>query len=324
MSFRNIHGQDRQIAVLTSAIERDRLAHAYLFHGMAGVGKRTAAETFAKALNCEKGGTDSCDCCASCRKIDHGTHVDVITLRANGALIKIDQIRELRDRMSFRPLEAKRRVVIIDQAEAMNGPSQNAFLKTLEEPRPLNIMVLVTSRPHQLAATIVSRCQRVRFSPLRRKDMTAALLSRGMDFPAAEILAASSGGSVGRAITLSDTDYIQDKGLFIERLEKLCDGRDPLTLVLAAGLFGDGREKTLEKLSLLRSWYRDLLVFRETGEEDRLFHSDMAHMALVKASRLQRHALLGRIDAVNRAHKAVEQNVNRQIVLEAMLLSLAE
>ena len=101
MSFNNIYGQDKQIAILKNAMKRGRVPHAYLFHGMRGVGKRTTAEAFAKALNCLEGNLDSCDRCSSCLKIDHGNHPDIITVEPEGNVIRIDTIRNLRKQIPF-------------------------------------------------------------------------------------------------------------------------------------------------------------------------------------------------------------------------------
>jgi len=177
MSFSSIYGQEGPIAVLRGAIGKNRVPHAFLFYGAEGIGKRTTALVFAKALNCEKGGADSCDGCTSCRKIDSGNHPDILIIEPEGQFIKVADIKGLQERMRFRPLEGARRVVIIDDAERMNITSANSLLKTLEEPSPTNVFVLVSSRPHLLPLTIPSRCHRLRFNPVQR-DVIAAFLEK--------------------------------------------------------------------------------------------------------------------------------------------------
>src|SRR5512137_617206 len=112
MSFNEIFGHEKQIAILKSVIEHDRISHAYLFYGMAGVGKYTTACLFARALNCREKGTDACDRCPSCLKTIHGNHPDVITIEADGQFIRIKDIRDLQERMSFKPFDGGRRVII--------------------------------------------------------------------------------------------------------------------------------------------------------------------------------------------------------------------
>src|SRR5271157_2129025 len=177
MSFKDVYGHEKQIRVLQTAMQRDRIPHAYLFYGAEGIGKRTVAEVFAKVLNCATGrdSLDACDVCPSCIKIDHGNHPDVITIKAQGQSIKIQEVRELQEQMKFSPFEGGKRIFIIIDADKMNIASANAILKTLEEPSAANILVLLTSRPHQLPATVLSRCQHLRFSPLRRETVASFL-----------------------------------------------------------------------------------------------------------------------------------------------------
>ncbi|MEA3470707.1 MAG: DNA polymerase III subunit delta', partial [Thermodesulfobacteriota bacterium] len=201
MSFSDIYGQERQKAVLKSAMERGRVSHAYLFHGMKGVGKKTTAEIFAKALNCEEEGFDSCDSCSSCVKMDHGNHPDFVLIEPEGFFIKIEAVRGLQGQIKFRPFEGKKRVFVIADAERMNSPAANALLKTLEEPTSSNILILISSRPHELPRTVVSRCQRLRFNPLSRDVISTFLRdSYSVDEEAARLIASSSGGSIGRAL----------------------------------------------------------------------------------------------------------------------------
>jgi len=163
MSFNDIFGHDKQIALLKGFIEQNRLPHALLFYGMEGIGKKTTALVFAKALNCLRENQDACDDCSSCRKVDHKNHLDVVLLEAEGQFIKIQAVRDLQQQMKFKPWEGKKRVCIIDDAEKMNDIAANALLKTLEEPSASNIMILISARPHQLPATVVSRCQQLKF-----------------------------------------------------------------------------------------------------------------------------------------------------------------
>jgi len=119
MSFKDIYGLEKQISVLQTALARDRIPHAYLFYGMDGIGKRTTAEVFAKALNCTSGRDilDACDACPSCLKIDHRNHPDVITIQAEGQFIKVKEIREIQEQMKFRPFEGGKRIIIIRDAD---------------------------------------------------------------------------------------------------------------------------------------------------------------------------------------------------------------
>lgn len=180
MSFQDIVGHERQIEQLQSCLVQHRIPHAFLFYGLEGIGKKTTAFTFAKALNCltnehDTGPRDACDTCLSCGKADHNNHLDIVVLEPEGPFIKIQAIRNLQERMKFKPWEGKKRVCIIDSAERMNDAAANALLKTLEEPPAANIIILISPLPSQLPATILSRCQQVRFNPLPEEKVASFL-----------------------------------------------------------------------------------------------------------------------------------------------------
>src|SRR4030042_5250723 len=152
MTFKEIYGHEKPVAILRSAMAKNRIAHAYLFYGTEGVGKRTTASVFARALNCEEE-NPPCDACISCRKAERNTHPDIATITAEGQFIKIGAVKEVQEQMKFRPQEGRRRVLIMPEADRVNAAAANALVKTLEEPSAGNILLLTTSRPHALPMT---------------------------------------------------------------------------------------------------------------------------------------------------------------------------
>jgi DNA polymerase-3 subunit delta' len=321
MSFVSIYGQEGPITVLKSALEKKRVPHAFLFYGAEGIGKRTTALVFAKALNCEAGGADACDACTSCRKIDSGNHPDILIIRPEGQFIKVADIKELQERMRFRPLEGARRVVIIDDAERMNITSANSLLKTLEEPSPTNVFILVSSRPHLLPLTILSRCHRLRFNPVQR-DVIAAFLEKELALAPdkALILASSSGGSIGRALSLHRGDYIALRDSILGRISK--GTLDPLGCLALAGELAGDREDIQEALDILKTWYRDLLVFKETGRAETLINRDHAGDIGRLADFTGAEAILRGLRTIQGAAAAIERNVNKPLTLETMVFTL--
>ena len=321
MSFAGILGQDKQVSILRRAMQKGRVPHALLFHGIDGIGKRTTALTFAKALNCAAGRLDACDRCDSCRKIENGNHPDVITVRPEGAFIKVEDIRDVQRQIMFRPFEGQRRVFIIIDADRMNAASANALLKTLEEPSPVNLLVLVTSRPYQLLPTILSRCQKLRFHPIPEQTIALVLEKRhGMTGEMAAVVAASSRGSIGRALEIRAEAYIDLRNAFIR---KLADGAaDPVQALLFAADFGKSREDVQLRFEILRNWYRDLLVYRETGQTGGLIHRDCLETLKPMAERMSSGAILESMDAIDRAAEALERNANKQLTLETMVFKL--
>lgn len=193
MALRDVKGQKRAVQMLQGILRRGRIASSYLFSGEPGVGKKMAALNFAKAINCASaphaadgaqdepgmfspdifpggppvaGTFDACDACDSCAKTAAGGHPDVIVVSPEDRQIRIEEIRVVDEALSFRPFEGRMKVVIVDDAELMNISAANAFLKTLEEPPAHSVVILISSRPDLLPATIRSRCSRINFVPL--------------------------------------------------------------------------------------------------------------------------------------------------------------
>ena len=200
MSGRGVYGHERQKEQLGAAIASGRLAHAYLFHGRDGIGKKEVAKAFATAVLCGKGRPEACNACRSCKKVKSGNHPDLITVKPDGAFIKMQAVRELIGIMAFRPMEGGRRLFLIDDADRLHPAAANALLKTLEEPAAANIIILITAKPYLLPRTIISRCQQLRFRPLRRETVARFLEEQaGLEATVARALAASAEGSIARA-----------------------------------------------------------------------------------------------------------------------------
>jgi DNA polymerase-3 subunit delta' len=323
MSFENICGQNKQIAILKRAMEMGRVAHAYLFHGMKGIGKKTTAITFAKAMNCKEESINPCDKCSSCVKIDRGLHPDVITVKPKGVFIRIREIRDLQNQMKFKPFEGKKRIFIIVDAEKMNGPSANALLKTLEEPNPSNILILITSRSYQLPVTIISRCQKIRFDPIQRDTLASFLHnSASLDSESAWWLASSSRGSIGIALEMMKKSYLSSKNEVIEKIVDYDSKKNPLVSFTIADGFGENRKTITERLDALRNWYRDMLVYKETKKPDILINQDILNMTRRFSEKLSGYDILRNIKTINLAYRAIEQNANKQLTLESMMLRL--
>ncbi len=321
MPFSDIFGQDKQIRVLQSTMKRGRIPHAYLFHGIQGIGKRTTANILAKALNCIQDNADSCDECPSCLKVEHGNHPDVVVIEPEGIFIKIDAIRALQDQIKFSPFEGKKKVFIIADADRMNDASGNALLKTLEEPSPSNILILTTSRIHTLPQTIISRCQKIRFHPVRPETIRSFLTKRlSMGEEAARDIASSAGGSIGRALEIRKESFLDFKHDVIALLSTA--RTVPLSLFFLADSFGKNRDSTLQRLNILKGWYRDMLVYRETNDLNKLIHLDVADDTKKLSTKMTGMDILENIKLISNMHDAIERNVNRQLILESMAFRL--
>jgi DNA polymerase-3 subunit delta' len=163
-------GHEREISWLKAAMKQNRLAHAYLFTDANQVKTKQLAIQLAKTINCEKGGTDSCDTCTTCVQIEHGNHPDVLTIQPEGAYIKIDQVRNIQETFRYRAPNHITRVLIIESAERMRVETANSLLKFLEEPISPMVAILMTDKKERILPTIQSRCQWVRFSSSKNEQ----------------------------------------------------------------------------------------------------------------------------------------------------------
>ena len=211
MPWRSIRGHDRAVDALRRGLAQGRLPHAFLFVGPEGIGKRSFAEAFAQALLCERvpeARLDPCGVCPTCLQVAAGTHPDVLRVSRpeDKHELSIKLIRDLCLDLGLKPASGRRKVAIIDDADDLNDEAANAFLKTLEEPPPGSVLILVGGSPEAQLDTIVSRCRVLRFDPLPEADVAAVLLERGfVDDPAeAARLAHLADGSVSRARGLAD------------------------------------------------------------------------------------------------------------------------
>jgi DNA polymerase-3 subunit gamma/tau len=210
--FDDIIGQQRVTRTLQNAIRTNRVVHAYLFAGHRGTGKTTTARIFAKALNCLSSPSpvpEPCNTCANCEAISGGYSVDVIEIDA-ASNRRIEEIRDIRDKVHFAPTQGRYKVYILDEAHMLTPEAANALLKTLEEPPEQAVFVLVTTEPHKLPATILSRCQRYDFRRVSLGEIIDRLqrIAGGegfvIDRNALELIAMSADGSVRDAESVLD------------------------------------------------------------------------------------------------------------------------
>jgi len=233
MSFRDVVGHRRLVDLLSRAVARDSLPPSLVLAGPSGVGKRRLAIAVAQALNCVsprsgKDVVDSCGTCQACTRIARGVHPDVLVVEPgeNGS-IKVDQVRDIVDRSMYRPFDGKRRVVIIDDADALVPSAQNALLKTLEEPPSSSVFMLVTSRPDLLLLTVLSRCPRLRFRALDDSDVVAVLKGMGKSETEARAAAVSADGSISRALEASTGELVQARDVARRVLKQAAATADP-------------------------------------------------------------------------------------------------
>jgi DNA polymerase-3 subunit delta' len=320
MTYAGILGHERQKAILKRAQSSGRLAHAYLFEGPEGVGKRLVALALARSLFCVT--KNGCGECPACRKVDHQNHPDLHIVEADGNTIKIEQIRALQKELSFRPLEGERKICVIEAAEKMNASSGNALLKTLEEPSGHALLILLTSRPDAVLPTIRSRCQRLPFSRLPTAIIRRALAEADAGNEAhAHILATLSDGSFHKALGRDRDLYLERRKTILKAVTALSHGSYLPLFELAAEL-AEEKERLCEILDILRAFYRDLLLCQHGWPEDDLVNRDLIEKVRRIAAQESPQTLLRKIEAINAAYFHLERNVNGQLIFEVLLMRL--
>src|SRR5262245_27903523 len=325
MSFRQIAGHRHLLDLIARATSRGTLPPSLIFAGPDGVGKKQAAVALAQLMNClEPGkfnGLDACGACASCKRIARGVHADVLMIEpGDTGAIKIDQVRDAIERSAYRPFEGRRRVVIVNDAEALNVEAQNALLKTLEEPPAASTFILVTSRPDTLLPTVLSRCQRLRFGRLSPAEV-AAVLIRDHEYAESDAHAAASlsDGSVGRALEGGTDEFVDAREAATELLAAVATSSDPWRRLggakaLAGG--GSDREELARRLYALSSIMRDLGILLSRADERGLANTDLrARLERLQQS-FDRDRTLRAFSAIDRALAALDRNASPKIVAD--------
>ena len=327
--FREIVGHEQPLRVLQGALAARRVHHSLLFFGPDAIGKRRVATALAAALNCAAPReADACGECASCRRIDKGSHPDVTLVTLEKTMIPIDYIRRVRQEASYLPYEGQRRVFIVDPADRMSIDAQNALLKTLEEPPASSMLILVTSRPMHLLPTTRSRCQQIAFGILPAETIAPHLARlRGLTAQDALRAARLSGGRFGAAMELDLEAHDESLAALLGALGHLVKSRAREAALDDVAAFGDDTAEIASSLAMLDGIVRDMLVLETGGDASLLIHADRADQLRTLAAALAPEgaggeALLAMANRIETAREDLERNVNRKLLLETLLFDL--
>ncbi len=332
MSWQRVKGHDELVAAFARAVARGRLAHAYLFTGPPGVGKRLFAIELAKTLLCESppaGRFDSCDRCPSCRLVEAGTHPDLFMVARNEEKhdVIIEDVRRLSKDLAMKPARGRRKIAILDDADDLNEASANCFLKTLEEPPPASLLILIGTSADRQLATIRSRCQVVPFSALAEStvhDLLAA--DEEFDGATATRMAALSDGSPGFARELADADLWSFRR---ELLDALADpklespkiaGRFMALVEQAGKESGQQRRRAALVVRLLVDGFRQALA-QSVASGSVGGDADAKAIARV-AEKLGPDQLLGRLERCLEADMQIDRKVQLILVVEGLVDAL--
>jgi DNA polymerase-3 subunit delta' len=332
--FFDILGHDRAKARLNHALASERMHHAWLFAGRAGIGKRKVALRVAQMLNCERGAPPvagghriACGQCRHCRRIGALQHPDLLVVAPDGKQIKIEQVRELSKRLVYSPFEAPWRVIIVEDAHLLGIEAANALLKTLEEPPERNLFILLTDQAQRLLPTILSRCMTLRFGPFPVADVRTWLEKQGIGPERAVLAAALSDGSFGRAAHLASDGQMEVFQETLHTLRRICGRRDASAAMTLASQLAADRDLITDYLFLAQIYLRDLALLSTASPHapspTRLILAPLASDLAQDAQSLDLERLERALKAVQTTIRALDGNVNPQVALESLLLSLA-
>jgi DNA polymerase III subunit delta' len=334
----SVQGQGAALKPILAGLSSKHLHHAWLFHGPEGVGKELTALGVAQALLCTEKPGAGCDKCSACQRVHKRMHPDVTWVmpedeqvrrgfagRSDFAAtpsrdIRIEQIRKLQERLSFRALEGISKLALIATAHAMNPPAQNALLKTLEEPAAGTVLILISSSPEKLLPTIRSRCAKATFGPLST-DVLCALLNSTSKLKAElhPVAAQMALGSASRALSFSEKQLLRHRAM-IEEFEALTPHDARLWLALAEELSED-KTQAEQALDVLQIWIRDVSVAQVSGPH--LVFESLQQLALTSAQKRTPRALAQANVLIDEARNAITQrNGGTRLQLERLFIEM--
>jgi DNA polymerase-3 subunit delta' len=324
MALQEVLGQEQAIRLLSNVLTQARLAHAYLFAGPAGVGKHLAARQFAKALYCSapslSGGYDACDACTACHKIDTGNHPDVVEMGPEGNTIRIEHIRTLQHRLSYKPYEDQRMTIILDGCERLTLPATNALLKTLEEPPAHALLLLLTSNKTALPLTITSRCQLIPFRALTSVHLRTILEQQGVDAETAAMTAMLSQGGLGEYGDLSEALAVRQRAHTL--LTEVVHDRATAVFTQARKLAG--KREQCEALLLWTALLCRDLVMLHVAPNRPLYNDDLRAELSSLAHQFSIDALLDASGCIAQLQQYLGMNLNPQLVFERFVIHLQQ
>lgn len=324
-SFSEIVGHEQIKEHMQAAIRDKKPFHAYLFQGEEGVGKEALARTFAAGLQCQSESADKpCKECVSCRQMESGNQPDVIWVTREKASLGVDEIREqLCNTMDIKPFSSPYKIYLVPEAEKMTEAAQNALLKTIEEPPEYGIVILMTSNISALLPTIQSRCLTMEFRPLSTVvvESYAKEHCQVPDYQA-RASAAFAQGNLGKAMRYAKSeDFIERKDHIISLLRHV-EQMDLSEMLAVIKDLGTRKDEVRDYIDLMVLWYRDVLLFKATKDINQLLFQDEASYISREASHRSYEKIEEILQAFEKAKVRLRANVNFDITMELMLLTL--
>ena len=326
-SFKDVVGHKNIIDYIRSAVQEDKVSHAYILNGEKGAGKKMLANLFATTLLCEKAGPDPCNECHSCRQAESGNHPDIIRVtHEKPNTISVDDIREqVNNTILIKPYQGPYKIYIIPQADMMSVQAQNALLKTIEEPPEYAVIMLLTENADTLLPTIASRCVMLKLRNIKDTHIKKYLMET-MEVPdyKADMCTAFAQGNMGRAILLANSEYFNEIREEAVQLLKYIQEMEPSEIVEAVKRITTYKLEINDYLDIIMVWYRDVLLYKATKDMDKVVFKDQIKYIKEQARKSSYEGIELILESLEKAKTRLKANVNFELAMELLFLTIKE
>ena len=325
--FQDIVGQEQIKEHLGNALSTGKVSHAYIINGEKNAGKEFIAKVFAMALQCEKGETEPCQECHSCKQALSNNHPDIIRVtHEKPNTISVDDIRsQVNNDVAIKPYSSAYKVYIVNEAEKMTAQAQNAILKTLEEPPAYAVIILLVANLNALLPTILSRCVVLNMKPVSDALIKKYLMEQ-LQVPdyKAEVCVAFARGNVGKAKALASSEDFENVKAEALSLLKYIQDMELNEIIAAIKKISEFKLEISDYLDIFAVWYRDVLLFKATNDVNHLVFREEIQTIRKTAQRSSYEGIETVIRALDTAKKRLDANVNFELVMELLILTIQE
>lgn len=320
-SFKDVVGHKDILKYISSAVENNRVSHAYILNGERGSGKKMLANLFAMTLLCETGDNEPCGKCHSCKQAESGNHPDIIRVtHEKPNSISVDDIRtQVNNTVDIKPYQGPYKVYIIPQADMMTPQAQNAILKTIEEPPSYAVFLLLTENAETLLPTINSRCVMLKLRNIK-DTLIKKYLMENLEIPdyKADMCTAFAQGNMGRAIMLANSDHFNEIREEAVQLLKHISEMELNEIVAAVKNISVYKLEITDYLDIIMIWYRDVLLYKATKEIDKVVFKDQLQSIKEQARKSSYEGIELILESLEKAKARLKANVNFDLVMELL------
>ncbi len=325
--FHDIIGQEQIKEHLQNALRMKKVSHAYIINGERFAGKEFIAKVFAMALQCEKGGDNPCGECHACKQALSGNQPDIIHVtHEKPNAVGVDDVRtQINNDVAIKPYSSPYKIYIMNEAEKMTPQAQNALLKTLEEPPEYAVILLLTANVNSLLPTILSRCVVLNMKPVA-DDLVKKYLMEEIQVPdyKADICVAFARGNIGKAKSLATSEEFENVKSEALSLLKYIQDMELHEITAAIKRISEYKMDVKDYLDICAIWYRDALLFKATNDANHLIFREELPALRKTAQRSSYEGIEEILNALEKAKKRLDANVNFDLVMELLMMTIQE